>query len=107
MKTIRQYVDVVGTIERGDAAHDLTREIDKVLEALRDAAGPKSKAKGSVTLKLDFVVEGVNVEIEADISSKVPKIKRARTFMFLTQDGQLSTEHPHQPDMFIREAAKG
>lgn len=106
MKQVRQYTDIIARIERGDAAHDLTMEIAKVLESLRDAAGPKSKAKGSVTLKLEFAVEGQVVEIAADISSKMPKLKRARTVMFLTADGQLSDEHPDQPDMFPREVAK-
>lgn len=100
MKIIRQCTEIISVIERGDAAHDLTLEIEKVLKACQDAAGPKTKAKGEVTLKLSFEVEGQFVEIKADIGSKVPKIKRGSTAYFLTTDGQLTTEHPSQPDMF-------
>lgn len=46
MKVIRQCTEIIGVIERGDAAHDLTLEIEKVLKACQDAAGPKTKVKG-------------------------------------------------------------
>lgn len=100
MKTIRACTEIIGTIERGDAAHDLTNEIEKTLKALQDAAGEKRSVKGSVTLTLNFSLEGQNMEIEALISSKLPKVKRPRTFMFLTQTGQLSLEHPTQGSLF-------
>jgi hypothetical protein len=100
MKIIRQCTEIIGVIERGDAAHDLTLEIEKVVKACQDAAGPKTKAKGQVILKLDFEVEDRFIEIKADISSKVPKLKRGSTAYFLTQDGQITTEHPSQKDMF-------
>ena len=100
MKVIRECTQIIGTIERGDAAHDLTLEIEKVLSALQDQATAKGTVKGSVTLMLDFAVQGQNVVIEAAITSKVPKVKRGQTFMFLTADGKLSNEHPTQMSMF-------
>jgi hypothetical protein len=93
-------------IERGDAAHDLTIEIEKVLKAVQDAAGPKTAAKGNVTLKLNFEVSGVNLTIDAEITSKVPKRPRGKSMYFLTGDGEISTEHPQQPDMFGPRDAK-
>lgn len=99
MKKIRDATQIIGMLERGDVAQALSVEIEKALVALQDAAGPKSKAKGSVTLKLNLEVLGQSVEIEADITSKVPKPKRGRSFYFVTQDGALSTEHPQQLDM--------
>lgn len=100
MKVIRQATEILGVIERGDAAHEMTLEIERVLKALQDASGPKQKAKGSVTLKLEFEVEGSFLQIKADIASKVPKIKRGSTAYFLTQDGQITLEHPSQTEMF-------
>lgn len=100
MKVIRACTEIIGTIERGDAAQDLTVEIEKVLGTLRDVAGEKRTAKGSVTLTLNFSLEGQNVEIEAAITSKVPKVKRARTFMFINGAGQLTNEHPSQASLF-------
>lgn len=100
MSKIREFTQIIGVIERGDAADDLTKEVNKVLEALRDAAGPKSTAKGSVTLKLNFAVQGQTIEIDAEIGSSIPKAKRARSLYFLTKDGEISTEHPNQKDLF-------
>lgn len=101
MKAIRQFTELVGIVERGDAAQDMTIEIEKVIQGCRDAAdSPKAKVKGEVTLKLSFVVEGQYLEIKADISSKIPKIKRGSTTLFLSKDGAITTEHPSQSDLF-------
>lgn len=100
MKKIRDATQIIGMLERGDTAAALTDEITHALTALQDQAGQKAKVKGTVSLKLNFTVEGQSVEIEAEIASKLPKAKRGRSFYFLTQDGQLSTEHPQQADMF-------
>lgn len=96
MKRITQASDIVALVERGDLNHDLSNEISKTLTELRDQAPPKGKVKGSVTLKLNFSVDGNSVEIEAAIDSKVPKRPRGNSVYFLTQDGALSTEHPQQ-----------
>jgi hypothetical protein len=99
MKTIRDSVQIIGMLERGETAQALTEEIEHALKDLADLAGPKTKAKGSVTLKLSFCVEGTSVEIEPEIITKLPKSKRSRTLYFLTPDGELSTEHPQQTQM--------
>jgi hypothetical protein len=49
MKIIRDCTQIIGRVERGDLAADLTREIDTVLQAVREAVGPKTAAEGSVT----------------------------------------------------------
>ena len=99
MKKIRDSLQVIGMLERGVVAGELSDAIEKTLQILQDAAGGKGKATGSVTLKLDFTVQGSNVEIEPAITTKHPKVKRPRTFLFVTADGALSTEHPQQLDM--------
>lgn len=105
MKKIREATQIIGMLERGETAAALTDEIENALKSLQGLAGPKTKAKGTVTLKLSFAVEGQQVEVEADISSSLPKSKRGRSFYFLTQDAALSTEHPQQQDMFVRDSA--
>lgn len=102
---IRNADQLLAMLEDGDLSNDLFNEITKVLDALREAAGPKSKAKGSVTLTLNFEVEGVSTEISTDIKSKMPKQKRARSWLFLGEDG-LSTEHPRQISMFPQDVDK-
>lgn len=107
MRVLKQCTEIIGTIERGDAAQDLTNEIERTLKALQDAAGEKRAVKGSVTLTLNFTLEGQNMEIEAAISSKLPKTKRPRTFMFLNGAGQLTNEHPSQTSIFDKPRVVG
>ncbi len=97
---IRDATQVVGMLEGGDLAAALTEELQAVIEKCRDAAGPKTAAKGSVTLKLDISVQGVQIELSGDITAKAPKLKRGSTMYFLAADGSISTEHPKQADMF-------
>lgn len=98
--------DIIGRLENGDLAHDLSGEIRAVIQALQEAAGDKHVAKGSVTLTLKFEQQGIKTEIDAEISSKTPKKTRPRSFFFTTEDGALSLEHPNQHDMFPREASR-
>ena len=103
---IRDPLVIIGSLERGDVTASLNEEITKVLKALQEAAGPKSKARGCVSLSLKFEVQGQSCSIEADISSKVPKAQRSSSLFFVTQDGALSTEHPTQLAMFPRDASE-
>lgn len=100
MKKIRDSVQIIGMLERGDTAQALSDEIAAALIKIQDCASDRKSAKGSVTLTLNISVEGSNVQIEADIKSKLPKTKRGTSFYFMTSDGALSTEHPQQVDMF-------
>lgn len=101
-RQISTATDIIGMLERGDLNNDLTNEIRTVLKTLQDLAPPKGKVKGSVTLTLNFCVEGKNVEVESAIASKVPKAQRARSFYFVKEDGMLSVEHPQQDDLFVK-----
>ena len=102
-KRLKQASEIIGVIERGDLNHDLTNEIEKVLKALQEQAPPKGKIKGSVSLKLGFTVSANSVELDSVIDSKVPKRPRQTSLYFLTQDAELSTEHPQQEAMEFSE----
>lgn len=101
-RIIRDAQTIIGTLEGGGLAADLSAEITDTLAALKEATGgrPKAKAKGSVTLKIDLEVEGDTAYVAGEISSKRPKTPRDRAFFFVTDDGALSREHPRQHDMF-------
>lgn len=111
MKRIRDSQTIIGALEGGEAAAELSREITETLAKLKELSGdrPKSKVKGSVTLKLDIEVENGTAVITADIASKRPKPVRGSSFYWVLDDGSLSTEHPQQTDMFAgpRPAAAG
>lgn len=102
MKRIRDSQTIIGALEGGEAAAELSREITETLAKLKELAGsrPKNKVKGSVTLKLDIEVEAGTATITANIESKRPKPIRGSSFYWVLDDGSLSTEHPQQTDMF-------
>lgn len=105
-KEIRDPLMLIGTLERGDVTVALEDEIKRSLALLYEAAGPKGKAKGSVTLTLNFEVQGATCSIEAGIASKTPKQKRSTTTLFVTHEGALTQEHPSQIPMFPQDSAE-
>jgi hypothetical protein len=98
MKKIRDAKTVLGLLEDGDLAADFSAELNALIQKLREVAGPKTSAKGSITLKLDISMEGISSTVDATIDVKAPKAKRVSTFFYVTDDG-LSTEHPRQLGM--------
>lgn len=110
MKRIRDAQTIIGMLEDGEVAAELSKEITETLAKLKVLSGdrPKSKIKGSVTLKLSIEVEAGTATIGADIDSKRPKPVRGSSFYWVLDDGSLSTEHPQQTDMFAgpREARR-
>lgn len=102
MKRIRDAQTIIGMLEGGEVAAALGAEITETLSKLKELAGdrPKSKAKGSVTLKINLEVEAGTATITCDIDSKRPKPVRGSSFYWVLDDGSLSTEHPQQTDMF-------
>lgn len=98
MKKIRDATTVLGLLEDGDLAADFSTELNGLIQKLRELSGPKSTAKGSITLKLDIKMEGISSTVDATIDVKAPKAKRSSTFFYATEDG-LSTEHPRQTSM--------
>jgi hypothetical protein len=102
MKRIRDAQTIVGMLEGGKLAQDMSTELVDTLKWLKELSDerPKTKIKGSVSLKIGFEVEGGQVIVAAEIDSKRPKAPRSSNFYWLTDDGELSTEHPQQQDMF-------
>jgi hypothetical protein len=105
---IRNTTQMLGLIGDGD----LLAELDEKMVALnttlvaQTAGRKKTKAKGSITLKLDFVVEDGTVTITPDIAVKEPKPARSTGFFWVRPDGTLSTEHPSQTRMDFSERAR-
>jgi hypothetical protein len=102
MAKIRDASTLIGMIESGELAADLSTEITDTLAAMEANRAGRKKAKvtGSVTLKLKFTNEAGGTTIDVDLDSKRPKKVRESTYLFVDADGTLSTEHPKQTDMF-------
>lgn len=102
MKPIRDAQTIIGILERGDLAASLSEEISGTLAEMKDRSdqAPKEKVKGEISLKLKLTMEMGTVTIVGELASKRPKAPRGSSFFWVTDDGDLTTEHPHQHDMF-------
>ena len=100
-KNIRSATVALGLIGDGELIAELDAEMLALNAHLLEATGGrrKAKAKGSITLKLDFVVEDGQLVITTDLAVKKPKKPRADGFFWLRDDGTMSTEHPAQTRM--------
>jgi hypothetical protein len=93
------------TIHRGAANEEVSGELQKLVQALRDEAmGSGNVEKGSLTVKLDFAIEGELMMINYDVKRKDPKAKRARAVAFHTTDGALLPEDPRQGNLPLKVA---
>jgi len=99
---IREASILLGALEGGELNRSLSAELSTVLKELHAMSTEdlKKTFKGEVDLKISLSAENGTVQISADIKSKLPKRPRARTFYWITEEGNLSTEHPQQTDMF-------
>ncbi len=102
---IRDAQQLFALLEDGQLNVDLMHDINDAMQATRDAAGNKGKAKAIITLKIELTTSGVSTEINADYAVKKPKIKRAPTLFFATDQG-LSDQHPKQMDLGFRDIKK-
>lgn len=103
---IREFPRLIGMLESGDLAEHVNQKLREVVLACQEAAGPKHEAKGKLTLELSIGVQGTNITFEGDVKTKTPKVKRPRSFYFVTAAGEIDTDHPTQMDMFPREVSR-
>ena len=97
-------VDVVATlreVRKGMLLHELSTAIESLTQAVRE-----HKKKGSIVVKLEMGPvnpgEGSLVQIQDDVTVKLPRASRSKTLFFTTRDNTLARNDPRQRD-FLRE----
>lgn len=105
MAIIRDATQIVGLIDDGDLAQELSDELRKAVAAVKEAAGRKGKAKAAITLKVDIECEAGVLTLSGDVAAKLPKRKRGASMYWALDDGGISTEHPQQMNMFPRDVS--
>lgn len=114
MSKIRDASQLIAWINDGDFNTAVSAEIERVLAELKRQTygNPKVKSKGKITLTLSFEVQGPNLTISPNFDGKVPTEPHPDAVAFVTEDGEIDTQHPRQTDMFagprpVRERADG
>ena len=93
--------DVIRMLDEGqfnaDASEDM-RELSAFLHT--HAKNNKGKAKGTITITLDFVVANSAMVVVPKHTVKKPVEKRDGTMLFLAENGSLGINPPSQMPMF-------
>jgi hypothetical protein len=100
MPEVRDGLQVMAMLERGELGPALSTEITSILQHLNTVAADRGKAKGKLKITLSFDVEEGAVRIRADLAQTLPKLARPESLFFITEDGGISTQHPQQTSLF-------
>jgi hypothetical protein len=103
-RPIRRITELLGLLDRGtfeDACDLALSEALATLEGL-----PKEQGTATLTIELKIAYDKGRVDVQPVLKSKLPEGQAfGRTPMWVA-DGMLSTQHPSQMDIFVREAAE-
>lgn len=101
-RPIRKLTELIGLLDRGGFESACDAALNEALQTLE--ALPKGQGTANLTIVLTIAYDSGRVDVQPVIKSKLPEGQAfGRTPMWV-QDGALSTQHPSQTDMFMREA---
>jgi len=97
-KIISGFTHLLNTLQGGKFQADLSDELHNLLiEMGTYAAGPGNhRAKGKLTIVLDFEMELDAMRVRTNIVAKAPQLPSRPTMLFITPGNRLSLEHPMQ-----------
>lgn len=101
----RDFASFLRHIDDGVLHTDASTELHKLAAFLHDYVGTHGGvAKGSLTLTVNLAaLDNGTVDVTADVKTKEPKPKRARSVFWLTKGNNLSPENPRQQKLPLRE----
>jgi len=93
--------DFVRSLEDGQFDVDAYAAIKRLSAALTATAMSNGgKAKGKVTISLDFEQEGSVTQIKAAFKVALPEARRPKSVMWKTDDNRLSRSRPGHGELF-------
>lgn len=97
----RTFGQFIGEAEDGQLHTDLSSELETIIAALDETIrSGRSKAKGSLTLTISFVLDNHGVcEVDAAMKTALPKTERARSIFWVTPENHLSRFNPRQQNL--------
>ncbi|WCT73948.1 hypothetical protein PQ455_01565 [Sphingomonas naphthae] len=95
-------------LEDGEFNREMTEEMRTFASDLANAAIISGgKAKGKLTISLDFALDGRVTEIASKYKFDVPTPKRPKSIMWQTEDGRFTPNNPHQGNLFGAREVRG
>lgn len=93
--------EFVRSLEDGQFDADCYEAIKELSAAMHEHAWSNGgKAKGKVSIMLDFTQEGGVTEIKANFKVASPEPKRAKSIMWTTEDHRMTRTRPGQQQLF-------
>lgn len=93
--------DVIRMLDEGQFNVDASEDMRKLSAALHESAKRnKGRAKGAITLKLDFMIGNGVLVITPSHQTKFPVEKRSGTPLFMAENGSLGLNPVDQMAMF-------
>ncbi|UOK70163.1 hypothetical protein [Ancylobacter polymorphus] len=97
-RIIRSLFQALGLSNRGRFEEKANAEMQRLIDALQEH--PDEKAKGTLTLTIEFVKLGDRMDMKPQVKAKLPEEKGFTSTPFWVVEGGLSVQHPSQSDMF-------
>lgn len=104
-RMIRSFAEMLGLISGGDFRAHVDRQLQEALIALEES--PNDKCKAEITVKIVLEYELGRVDIKPECKVKLPESAKFIKTPFWVIDGELSTQHPKQIDMFTPRGVPG
>lgn len=98
MSMMRTFRQMLGTLSRGDFDEKLNEQVREAVECLENM--PADKGKAELTIKIVFNYELGRIDIDPSSKLKLPDDAKYMKTPFWIHDGELSTDHPNQINLF-------
>ncbi|MBS1014459.1 hypothetical protein [Acetobacter persici] len=106
--TMRQFSQIIVECEDGQFNADLSDALRDLIGDLHNAAvSANGRAKGNMTVKIDFKLDGGVMTLTTDYSTKAPKAARAHSVFWATPENNLSRRNPKQRELELRTVSEG
>lgn len=97
---IKDFSRILAELEDGQFNVDCSAKLEEALKAINERCivdGCKA-AQATISVGLKITLNSGNIEITADVSSKMPAKPRGRSIFWLSPDGKgVCRENPKQP----------
>ena len=93
--------DIINMLEEGQFSQDVHEAVRDLLITLNDVTKDTgNKAKGSITIKLDFEKEDSAIRVKSNFTVKKPELPRVKSIMWTDGAHNLTAFPPQQMQMF-------
>ena len=102
----RSFSHIVSQLDDGLVHSELSKKLHDLVSELRDRSTTEDrKLSGELTFKLKIDVRKGVADVTADVATKLPRVRREPTTVWVTKGGNLTTEVPRQEKLPLRDAS--